>query len=115
MSKLHVVARIKIQEGRHEEFRQISRDSVSMVKEKEPGTTRYEWYLQNDGTEGVVIEEFVDSEAVLVHFQNMKALMHDVDIPGEMSIELFGDASPELLEAVKMTDLQKFSYIQGLG
>jgi quinol monooxygenase YgiN len=46
--KLQVSARMKIREGKLEGFKLQAAVCISQVKEKDPGTLQYDWFLNSD-------------------------------------------------------------------
>jgi quinol monooxygenase YgiN len=50
MSRIQVSAKMKIIEGMLEEFKQQVAKCISAVKEKDPGTLQYDWFLSSDKT-----------------------------------------------------------------
>lgn len=114
MKRLHIVARVKIAEGKLAELTKLAEQAVAMVREKEPGTLQYEWFLGADQANAVVLETFESSEALLIHFQNMATLIGQRELPGKMEMELLGDPSPELLHAAKAFAPGLYSQIAGL-
>ena len=67
MEQIKATALFKIKEGKLEEFKQLIPVFISTVKEKDPGTLTYHWYLNEDSMECVVLETYTDSQAVLAH------------------------------------------------
>ena len=49
--KLQLSARMKIREGKLDGFKRQAAVCISQVKEKDPGTLQYDWFLNNDKTE----------------------------------------------------------------
>jgi quinol monooxygenase YgiN len=45
MSKIKVVARLKIYEGKFDEFRALAAECRRIEQEKDQGTLQYDWFL----------------------------------------------------------------------
>ncbi|MCK5369405.1 MAG: antibiotic biosynthesis monooxygenase, partial [Cyclobacteriaceae bacterium] len=62
MEQIKANALFKIKEGKLEEFKQLIPVLISIVKEKDPGTLTYDWYLNEDNMECTVLETYADSQ-----------------------------------------------------
>jgi hypothetical protein len=65
-----------------------------------------------DGTEAVVREAYRDSEALLIHLQNVGTQLGQMGEIGDMSVELCGTPTDQLKEAIAAIDV---TYYQPLG
>ncbi|MBL4682204.1 MAG: antibiotic biosynthesis monooxygenase [Pseudomonadales bacterium] len=63
-----VIARLKIQEGKNEEFETIFAELVAAVRENEAGNNFYALH-KADSTNYVVLEQYVDQAALDAHGQ----------------------------------------------
>jgi quinol monooxygenase YgiN len=70
--KLQLSARMKIREGKLEGFKRQAAICISQVKEKDPGTLQYDWFLNSDKTECEIREAYESSEALLAHVSNLR-------------------------------------------
>jgi quinol monooxygenase YgiN len=97
VSELIGIARFKINEGRLEEFKRLSAEAMEIVKTRDTGTLRYDTYFNDDESECVVLERFTDSQALIVHGQNMAELSEKIlSIVSVVHGELLGDPNEEL-------------------
>ena len=115
MTKLHGVARIKIHPGKLEAFQQAVAECVALTREKNPGTLRYEWYLNDEQTVCTLLETYESSEAVLIHLGNLGDAIYRLLACGELSGEIFGNPSSELRQAVAEMPIKFYPLWQGLG
>lgn len=113
MNEIHVIARCKIHDEKLESFRAAAAGCLRSVQEQDKGTRQYDWYLNDDQTEGVVLETYDDSEAVLEHIANLGANFGAILETCELSLEVFGDPSPELQEAASSLPTRVYAYFQG--
>ena len=71
MSELQSVARLKIHDGKLDEFKRLAPECAELVRTKDTGTLQYELYFNSDNTECLVFERYRDSQALLDHFKHM--------------------------------------------
>jgi quinol monooxygenase YgiN len=71
MSEIQVTARLRIHDGKLEEFKDVAEKCMESVRTKDTGTLQYDWFFNADHTECVVRETYRDSEAVLEHMANL--------------------------------------------
>ena len=70
------------------------------ISRQEPGTLRYDYFMNADETVCVVHEVFANSAACLSHMVGVGAKLGRLMIlGGGMEIECFGNPSPELIAA----------------
>jgi len=65
MSELQSVARLKIHDGKFDEFKRLAAKCAELVRTKDTGTLQYELYINIDNTECLVFERYRDSQALL--------------------------------------------------
>ena len=118
MSKIQVSAKMKIVHGMLEEFKQQAAKCMSVVKEKDPGTFQYDWFLSSDKTECEIRETYESSEAFLAHISNLREPLQILfeKFASDHSVDIYGEPSPELLENAKARgiDVKIFSFLKGL-
>jgi quinol monooxygenase YgiN len=96
MSELQGIARFRFHEGKREEFKRLSALCMSIVRTKDSGTLQYDIYLNDDQSEGIVVERYRDSQALIDHIANLGDLMEAILTTGSVSGELLGEPSAEL-------------------
>jgi hypothetical protein len=84
------------------------------VKEREPGAMQYDWFFNDDNTEYVVRERYVDSSAVFAHLGNIGELLGKLLLVADMSLEVFGNPSQELRAAIAAMNPKIYPFYQGL-
>ena len=101
MSRIQSIARFKIHPGKIDEFKRLSGNCMELARSKDPGTIRYDVFLNDDETEAVVYEEYESSEAAVKHFENMgdnaDAIFKIVDMEGET----WGEPNGELRKGLE--------------
>ncbi len=118
MSNFEVRARLKVCEGKLEEFKRQAAEMMRLTKEKDTGTLAYDWFISDDGTECEVREAYVDADALVEHafnvFEARQVLFAEFAYDHKMVF--FGDPSPRLLELVKKigVNVTYFTLLQAL-
>jgi quinol monooxygenase YgiN len=113
MNQLYVVARFKIQPGRQSEFKNAAAEGLAAVRSGDTGTLAYEWFINEEQTEVIVLEAYESSQAVLVHMKSAGRHMPKLVQFADSSVEGLGTPSTELggLLRDRVTFLPRF---QGL-
>lgn len=109
------VARFRVHPGREAEFAALAAECVRLVREKDPGTTLYEWFLSPDRTECIAIDSYESSEAVIAHARNVGPTMRRIRSIADVEVELLGEPSPQLLETLQFTAKPAYPFLDGLG
>jgi len=114
-NKLEISAIMKIPKGKLEEFKELATEIIRLSKEKDTGLLKYDIFISSDETESEIREEYKNSEALLEHMVNLRETLEEafIDFPVD-HVNIYGDPSPELLEAVKGMDIRLYSFSQGL-
>ena len=113
-SKLEISAIMKIPKGKLEKFKELAAETIKLSK-KDTGTLKYDIFISGDETHCEVREEYKNSDALLEHMVNLSEVQENafIDFPVD-HVNIYGDPSPELLEAVKGMDIRVYSFSQGL-
>jgi quinol monooxygenase YgiN len=99
-NQIRKVVEISINQGKLAKFKEVSSQFIERVKTSEPDTLAYEWYFNEDQSKCYVIEQYRDSDALLIHMANIRHLYEPIFEVSEITrIEVFGDPSPEVREA----------------
>ena len=106
MSELQSVARLRIHDGKLDEFKRLSAECAESVRTKDTGTLQYEVYFNSDETECLVFERYRDSQALLDHLENLGDTMAAILQTCSGSGEVCGTPSPELIERLKGSPVQ---------
>jgi quinol monooxygenase YgiN len=109
MSELLCVARLKIHDGKLDEFKRLAAKCVESVRTKDTGTLQYELYFNSDNTECLVLERYRDSQALLDHFKNLGDIMAAILQTCSGSGEICGTPSAELREQLKGSPVQVYT------
>ncbi len=113
LKELQVTARCKIHDGKLDAFRTVAEQCLRSVRQRDEGTMQYDWFFNEDHTECVVRERYRDSDALLEHIANLGETMGALLETCDLSVEVFGDPSAELVEATTSIPTRVYSYFQG--
>ena len=94
-------------------FKQLAAELLQTVR-GETGTLQYDWFFNEDGTQCVLHEAYSNSDAALVHIGNAgPSIPRLMELSGGLKLELFGDPSAALRDAIAPLDPLIYSYAQG--
>jgi quinol monooxygenase YgiN len=97
MSELLGIARFRFHEGKRDEYLRLSDQATELVRANEPGTLKYDLYMNSDQSECMIIERYRDSEAAMAHAANVGHLFAAVfETVTLVHGELLGEPSAEL-------------------
>lgn len=113
-NSIRVNAQLTIHEGKHEEFRKAVSHVVGLVRSNEPDTLDYELYV--DGDTCHVVETYKDSDALMAHGGNVgEALGQLMGISTLDAVYVYGDVSPQVLEAFAAFSPKQMDYLDGVS
>jgi quinol monooxygenase YgiN len=116
VSELLGIARVTFHEGKVEEFKRLSAQAREVVRARDSGTLQYDVYLNEDQTEGVVLERYRDSDALIQHAANLAdaGLWDAILATGTFVGEILGEPSPELRARLADGPVRSFRLHQSL-
>jgi quinol monooxygenase YgiN len=114
MGELQGIVRFTFHAGKVEEFKRLSAECLEIVRAKDVGTLQYDTYFNDDQSQCVVLERFRDSDALILHSQNMAPLMEAIMATATVAGELLGDPSEELRAQLAGSPVGLFSLYQSL-
>lgn len=106
--RFQAMVRLKIQPGKLDEFKRIVADSIRLAREKDTGTIRYDIFLNDNDTEAVVYEEFVNPGARLEHLANLGENVAGMLAIVDMQAEVWSHSDPELRASTDGYDVTFF-------
>ena len=95
MSELQGIARFKFHEDKLEEFKRLSARCTEIVRTKDNGTLQYETYFNDDQSESIVLERYLDSEALIEHGVHLGELAEAILATGSVASACLGEPSAE--------------------
>ena len=114
MSELQGIARFKFHEATLEEFKRLSAQAMEIVRTKDTGTLQYEIYFNDDQSEGIVLERYKDSEALIEHAAHLGNLSEAILATGVVSVALLGEPSAELRANMAGSEVRLFTRYQSM-
>lgn len=91
-----VRAELHVYPETRDEFAKVAR-ALAQIAANEAGTLRYDWYISEDPTVFVVIEEYADPEAAIAHNENCVEFLDRIAELAQMtSAHLHGHLGPVL-------------------
>jgi quinol monooxygenase YgiN len=114
MGELQGIVRFAFHADKVEEFKRLSAECLEVVRTKDVGTLQYDTYFNADESESIVLERFRDSDALILHAQNMAPFMDSIMATGTVSGELLGDLSEELRVQMAGSPVGLFTLYQAL-
>jgi quinol monooxygenase YgiN len=113
MTEVTAIARLKIHEGKLEEFRRLAARCVHSVQTKDSGTLQYDYFFNDDHTECIVLERYRDFAAMREHLANIgDELMQALLAVCSMSGDVLATPTPELRNALEAFDIRLYSPYQ---
>jgi quinol monooxygenase YgiN len=98
MSKVYIFFKMKLNLGQEQDFKSYVRQLEQLVKEKCPRTLGYEWFLNEDETQCLAVETFVDSDALMFHADTVNDLAMKLFSTCEIQeVNLLGDPSEAVI------------------
>ena len=118
MGHLEVHAHLKIRPGQLEGFKAQAAEIMRLTREKDTQTIRYDWFINEDGTECEVHEAYLTGHGLVEHNANVMAaraiLFERYAFDHRMTA--FGEVSHELRELAEKHagGITVYSFLQGL-
>ena len=111
---IRLVAEFTIADGKTEEFRKLVAEAIEITRAHDQGALGYEFFFDNDGTKCRAIEQYKDSAATLAHLKIVSEVFaRMMEIAQMTQGELYGEPSPELVEACAMFGTKIYRYWNG--
>ena len=118
MSQFEVRARLKVRDGRLDEFKRQAAEMMRQTREKDTGTLAYDWFLSRDGTECEVREAYDDPDALVDHAFHVREA-RDALFAGsayDHKMAFYGEPSARLQDLMGKigVDVTSFTLLQSL-
>lgn len=102
--KNHVywLLQVAVKDGQLDNLRSLMTEMSTATQNDEPGTLNYEWWIGDDEKTIHIYERYADSGAAIIHVGNFgsKFMERFMGAADPTAITVYGDASPELREAL---------------
>jgi len=114
MNELQGIVRFTFHPGMVDEFKRLSAKCMEIVRAKDVGTLQYDTYFNADESQAIVLERFRDSDALILHGQNMAPLMDAIMATADVSGELLGEPDEQLRKQLADSPVGLFALYQSL-
>jgi quinol monooxygenase YgiN len=118
MDNLEVIARMKIRPGQLEGFKSQAAEILRVTREQDTHTLCCDWFINDDGTEGEVHEQFPNEQGLIEHKMNTIAATMVLfrDYAFDHHAAIYGDVSQGFIDLVtaRMGPPAVFAFTQGL-
>jgi quinol monooxygenase YgiN len=112
MEAIRVVVRVK-NISDISRYKELSTEAIAKT-EGEPGVLQYEWYLDEENGECVILETYKDSDAVQAHLMNVGEILPQLIELGEMQVEVLGDIDEQLKALAEQFGAKNIPYFNGI-
>ena len=106
---LQGIGRFRFRQGELQEFKRLSAEAIEIVRSKDTGTLQYEIYLNDDQSEGIVLERYRDSDALIDHSVHLGDLGAAILRTGWISSDLIGEPSADLRAKLAGSGIRLFT------
>ena len=67
---IEIYTKFKIQQGKLDLFKKRATAVLDIVKDRDPGTLRYDWFYDNDNNECIAMDTYKNAPAMFAHMKN---------------------------------------------
>jgi quinol monooxygenase YgiN len=118
VSHLEVTAHLKIRPGELDGFKTQVAEIMRLSREQDTQTLRYDWFINEDGTECEVHEAYVSEEGLIehnAHVMEARAILFD-RYAYDHRMSVYGEISQPLrdLFSKHAGGVSSYSFLQGL-
>ena len=113
-SAIHFNAKLVVQEGQMDKFKEVAKLCIAAVKEHDTGTLQYDWFIDEKSNTCIVRETYKNSQAVLEHMANVSELLPQLLEISTPTLEVFGTPSEELQTALAAFGPSVYPLYKGL-
>lgn len=94
--------RFQLHEGVMDDFRRYATDMAKFVEDNVPGVISFNYYIEEEGPEGVAVFVFSDAEALDLHLDKSSSRFQEgADLLAAAEMELLGPASNRAVELTR--------------
>jgi quinol monooxygenase YgiN len=116
--QLEVIAHLRIRPGQLEGFKAQAAEMLRLTREKDTQTLRWDWFINEDGTDCEVHEVYTGEEGLIehnMHVMEPRALLFK-DYAFDHRMSFYGEVSPNLREIAQKYagGASVYSFLQGL-
>jgi len=112
------IVEFKIKRGKQAEFEKLSKEICDSVRRSEPGTRKYEWFINKKENKCLVIELYDSSTSGLAHVngESIRKLFPKIQkIAKVNSFKVCGSPSLELVHELVDVNAKVYQFIGGFS
>ena len=109
MSEIQGIGRIRLHEGKLEEFKRLVARFMEIVRTKDTGTLQFEVYFNDNQSECIVLERYKDYEAFMEHAAHLGELAAAIAAMGSVTGACLGEPSAELRAVLAGSGVELFT------
>lgn len=114
--RIIIIATLKLLDNQLSQLQEVVQELQAHCTTTEEGMLQYDWYVSEGSDTIKVLETYINSEAVLFHFDNYKSFAPKLnELRAFVSLEVFGNASEALRQRVKKINAAHFTAISYLN
>lgn len=113
-----LIVEFSINRGKQEEFKRLAKEIGDAVRRTEPGTRKYEWFLNAKENKCIVIESYDSSITGLNHVNGeaIKRLFPQIlKIAKIRSFKICGNPSKELMQQLQDVNAELYGFLSGFS
>ena len=118
MGTIEAIIRVKIRPGQLDGFKAQAAEILRLVREKDPGTLRNDWFIDEAALQCEVHELYADEEALIAHGMNIMPAREVLfrDYAYDHRLTVYGEAPQRFVEMLTKRGGQVgvYSFLQGL-
>jgi quinol monooxygenase YgiN len=118
MTQIDTILNVTVKEGRIEEFKRLVEEMGKAVENNEPGTKRFQFFLNDDQSQCILNESYVNLEAALAHLKGVAfqtILPKILDACKINRFEVFGQISDDLMKALAQMGGVNYHFLTGFS
>jgi quinol monooxygenase YgiN len=111
---IEIFTRFDVQPGRLAQFRALAREITDIVRERDPGTPRYDWLYDEASHFAVALDTYADTPSMFAHIRNCHVPHDELTKISTMSVEFLGDLPPEARKTIAKFNPYLTRFVAGL-
>jgi len=108
-SQLQGISRIRLHDGKLEEFKRLIARFMEIVRTKDSGTLQFDIYLNDDESEFIVLERYRDFDALMEHGAHIGELARELFALGSVTSACLGEPSALLSDQLAGSEVPLFT------
>jgi quinol monooxygenase YgiN len=103
-----------IQAGQLEQFKRLARELTEVVRTRDPGTARYDWFYNDTASLCIAMDTYIDAQAMFAHMSNCHDAHEKLLKISTMTTDFLGELPPQAMLAVARYDPYILKFFGGL-